>query len=95
MKHIKRSEFEVGMSVLFKVLDDEGEDFKEVWSLDIIGYIQVGWLILMSYGELPDHFPYFEYNKLNRTFLLIKGETIDEEDLKVYKTNSKGIHNEP
>ncbi len=91
MNQLRTSQLEPGMSVLFKVLNEAGTELKENWSLDIIGYVEPGWVTLMSYGPLSDRYPYFEYNQLNKTFLLIKSEYIDESDLATHKINLKGL----
>ncbi len=91
MKPLKRSELEPGKSVLFKILADKTGKAVNEWSIDIVGYVQSESIITMSYGDLPLHYDFFEYNQLNKTFLLIKDEPINEDDLKTYKINLKGL----
>ena len=83
MKRINPSDLEAGMSVIFK------PNLNEDWVVDIIGYVDIVYITMMSHGNFNRQIPVYPYNSHTKTALLLRDEHISKESMDAYKQNLK------
>jgi len=90
MKRLTQSQLETGMQVMFETCKSPNTQ-EQQWVVDLIGYVTGDSITLMSHGEFPKHYPFFEYNKEAQTYLLLHNDNVLESSATTLTQNLKEL----